>query len=79
MMSEIDYSLVNKYPVTIKKSGTESQLISFEKNVIFRNIDALYQKNLENFINIDDKNFDIFELEKSRQRKYFSINIQISF
>ena len=64
MMSEIDYSLVNKYPVTIKKSGTESQLISFEKNVIFRNIDALYQKNLENFINIDDKNFDIFELEK---------------
>ena len=64
IIADIDYSLVNKYPITIKKSGTESQLINFENKFINRNIDAIYQKNLENFINIDDKNFDIFELEQ---------------
>ena len=64
IMSDIDYSLVNKYPITIKKSSTESQLISFEKSIINRNIDSIYQKNLENFTNIDDINFDIFEFEQ---------------
>ena len=64
IMSDIDYSFVNKYPITIKKSSTESQLISFEKSIIIRNIDSIYQNNLENFTNIDDINFDIFEFEQ---------------
>ena len=64
IMSDIDYSFVNKYPITIKKSSTESQLISFEKSIVIRNIDSIYQNNLENFTNIDDINFDIFEFEQ---------------
>ena len=61
----IDFSFANKNPINIKRSGTEEQFISFEKEIPpARIIDDIYQKNLNYFNNIDEKTFDIFEFEK---------------
>ena len=65
----IDYSLSNKNPINIKRSGTEEQFISFDKDnqrdiSPIKNIKDIYQKNLNCFNNIDEKTFDIFEFEK---------------
>ena len=48
----------------MKKSETENQLLILDKSNIYRNINDIYQKNLNNFANIENKNFDIFDFEK---------------
>ena len=54
----------NKTTMGMKKSETENQLLILDKSNIYRNINDIYQKNLNNFANIENKNFDIFDFEK---------------
>ena len=64
IMTAIENSFVNKPTLGMKKSETENQMLNIEKFYIYRNINEIYKKNLNAFINIDDKNFDIFEFEQ---------------
>ena len=59
-MTAIENCFVNKPSLGIKKSETDNQMINTEKISNYRNINDIYQKNLNGFVNIDDKNFDIF-------------------
>ena len=64
IMTAIENSFVNKSSIGMKKSETENQFNNIENLNKYRNINDIYQKNLKAFVNIDDKNFDIFEFEK---------------
>ena len=64
IMTAIENSFVNKSSIGMKKSETENQFNNKEILNKYRNINDIYQKNLKAFVNIDDKNFDIFEFEK---------------
>ena len=67
IMTAIENSFVNKSSIGMKKSETENQINVNEKLINInnnRNIAEIYQKNLKAFINIDDKNFDIFDFEE---------------
>ena len=71
-MNGIENSFVNnnKSSLGMKKSETDAQfIVNNEKITPFRNINELYQKSLKNFVNIDDKNFDIFEFEQKVGRE----------
>ena len=56
-----------EYPLRNKTTGIERTFISVpqeNKEVIFPDrINYIYEQNFKNFINIDDKNFNIFEFE----------------
>ena len=70
IMNGIENSVVNKSSLGMKKSETDAQfIVNNEKITPFRNINELYQKSLKNFVNIDDKNFDIFEFEQKVGRE----------
>ena len=64
IMTGIENTHLNKSTLGMKKSETEEQYVNIEKLSLFRNVNDLYQKSLNYFDNIDDKNFDIFEFEK---------------
>ena len=62
--SGIENIYINKPTFGMKKSETENQLLNIDKISFYRNINDIYQKHLNNFVNIDNKDFDIFEFEK---------------